>query len=147
MTPVIPVSVVATTPTPTNFIAMPPELALALQGEIAAFRRLPVTPESTFAFEQKLAEIYREAGGLLRDRRSCSRRRRQSDERRSWWNILAKREPGAPAGNRRGARVYGVETNCDHTRTTILPLASFDSISRWASWMSSKRNTLAGFAR
>src|SRR5437588_3293875 len=65
MTPVIPVSVVATTPTPTNFIAMPPELALALQGEIAAFRRLPVTPESTFAFEQKLAEIYREAGRLL----------------------------------------------------------------------------------
>jgi len=68
MAPIIPISVVTTTPTPTNVIAMPQELAQALQGEVAAFRRLPVTPESTFAFEQKVAEIYREAGRAVLER-------------------------------------------------------------------------------
>ena len=33
-----------------------------------------------------------------------------------------------------------------HKTTTIFPLASFDSMTRCASWMSSKRNTRDGFA-
>lgn len=65
MAPIIPIGVASTIPNPAPFVAIPPEQALALQQEVAAFRKQPVTPEGTFVFEQKVAEIYREAGRAL----------------------------------------------------------------------------------
>lgn len=65
MAPIIPIGSATASPSAVNFIAMPTELAAALQREVTDFRQQPVTPQRTFAFEQKVAEIYREAGRAL----------------------------------------------------------------------------------
>lgn len=61
----IPIRSAAAIATPGNLVALPPEQGHALQQAVATFRQQSVTPERSFAFEQKVAEIYREAGRVL----------------------------------------------------------------------------------
>lgn len=65
MAPIIPIDTATASPSDGNCDAMPTELAEALQREVMDFRQQPATPQRTFAFEQKVAEIYREAGRVL----------------------------------------------------------------------------------
>lgn len=65
MASIIPISSATTSSNEASFVGMPPDLEQALQHEVAAFRQLPITPVRTFAFEHKVAEIYREAGRVL----------------------------------------------------------------------------------
>lgn len=51
-----------------DVVPMLPEHMQALQKEVAALREHPVTPERSFAFEQALEAIYREAGRVLIER-------------------------------------------------------------------------------
>src|SRR5579863_3917965 len=65
MAPIIPIGSATASPNEVRFVGMPAHLEQALRCEVAAFRQQPVTPARTFAFEQKVAEIFREAGRLL----------------------------------------------------------------------------------
>ena len=65
MAPIIPNGGAAASPSAVDFVAMPTELAAALERAVADFRQQPVTPQRAFAFEQKVAEIYRETGRVL----------------------------------------------------------------------------------